>query len=375
MFTEEQIYDYLGVKPQEQEPAQEQEPDQEGQGAAQEGQGTGQEGMETAEGQEGQRTAQEGAEGQGGQEPDRESQQGQEDGQTGQEGQQEPLSMEERERNAARRRRWEQKKAIDAAVAQALEQERQKQDQQWAAFFAGAGMSDPATGKPITSRQEYDAYRQGMEQRRLQENLQKGTLLPDDIAALVRRELERQTAAEGDASPQVRRASVSPEGEGQPPRQTSGAFAEERGGARERGEPRRTAGESGADFGPTKAQIDAELAEIRRMDPEMVDLQAILQSETGPAFRAAVGRGASFLEAFKLANFERLTAKARTDAAQRAAQAERNGQRGKEHLRSTSSAGSGSAPVPAEVMAMYKRLNPGKSEAEIREHYNKCHKK
>ena len=335
MFTEEQLYDYLGVKPQEQEPAQE------GQGAAQEGQGTGQEGMETAKGQEGQRTAQEGAEGQGGQEPDREGQQGQEDGQTGQEGQQEPLSMEERERNAARRRRWERQQAIDAAVAQALEQERQKQDQQWAAFFAGAGMSDPATGKPITNRQEYDAYRQGAEQRRLQENLQKGTLLPEDIAALVRRELERQTEARQE-----------PEG-------------------RQDGGSERTAPEGQV----TREQIDAELAEIRRMDPEMVDLKAILRSETGPAFRAAVGRGASFLEAFKLANFERLTAKARTDAAQRAAQAERNGQRGKEHLRSTSSAGSGSAPVPAEVMAMYKRLNPGKSEAEIREHYNKCHKK
>ena len=365
MFTEEQLYDYLGVKAQEQEPDQEQEPARESQGAAQEGQGTGQEGMETAEGQKGQKTAQKGAEGQGGQEPDREGQQGQEDGQTGQEGQQEPMSMEERERNAARRRQRERQQAIDAAVAQALEQERQKQDQQWAAFFAGAGMSDPATGKPITSRQEYDAYRQGMEQRRLQENLQKGTLLPDDIAALVRRELERQTAAEGDASPQVRRASVSPEGE----TSAQGRIHSARAGEIGFGVP------GGAERPVGEAQIDAELAEIRRMDPEMVDLQAILQSETGPAFRAAVGRGASFLEAFKLANFERLTAKARTDAAQRAAQAERNGQRGKEHLRSTSSAGSGSAPVPAEVMAMYKRLNPGKSEAEIREHYNKCHKK
>ena len=71
----------------------------------------------------------------------------------------------------------------------------------------------------------------------------------------------------------------------------------------------------------TQEQVDAELAEIRRLDPDMVDLKAILESETGGAFQEAVSRGASFIEAFKLANFDRLQQRSSAETAKRAEQA------------------------------------------------------
>lgn len=239
---------------------------------------------------------------------------------------------EKRARAAESRRQAQQRRAVEEAIAQ----ERAAEDQRWKDFFATAGLKSPVDGKPITTREEYEAYQRAVEERRIRQNLQKGQLLPEDIEAIVRKAIAqtKDTAKEQSHESEPERAAAMG----------------------------RTV---------TQEQVDAELAEIRRLDPDMVDLKAILESETGGAFQEAVSRGASFIEAFKLANFDRLQQRSSAETARRAEQAARNKARSKDHLQTSRTSGSGAVPVPADVKEMYHYLMPGKSDAEILEHYNR----
>lgn len=239
---------------------------------------------------------------------------------------------EKRARAAESRRQAQQRRAVEEAIAQ----ERAAEEQRWKDFFATAGLKSPVDGKPITTREEYEAYQRAVEERRIRQNLQKGQLLPEDIEAIVRKAIAQtqDTAKEQSQESEPERAAATG----------------------------RTV---------TQEQVDAELAEIRRLDPDMVDLKAILESETGGAFQEAVSRGASFIEAFKLANFDRLQQRSSAETARRAEQAARNKARSKDHLQTSRTSGSGAVPVPADVKEMYHYLMPGKSDAEILEHYNR----
>ena len=242
-------------------------------------------------------------------------------------------TMEQRAKAAESRRQAQQRKAVEEAVAR----ERAAEEQRWKEFFATAGLKSPVDGKPITTREEYEAYQKTMEERRIRQNLQKGQLLPEDIESIVRRAIAQQaqeTAKENNQESAPERAAA----EG------------------------RTV---------TQEQVDAELEEIRQLDPAMTDLKAILESETGEAFREAVARGASFIEAFKLANFDRLRQMTTAETAKRAEQAALNKARSKDHLQTSRSSGKGSVSVPAEVKEMYRYLMPNKTDAEIQEHYNR----
>lgn len=239
---------------------------------------------------------------------------------------------EKRARAAESRRQAQQRRAVEQAIAQ----ERAAEDQRWKDFFATAGLKSPVDGKPITTREEYEAYQRAVEERRIRQNLQKGQLLPEDIEAIVRKAIAQ---TQDTAKAQSRES-----------------------------EPERAAATGRT---VTQEQVDAELAEIRRLDPDMVDLKTILESETGEAFQAAVNRGASFIEAFKLANFDRLQQRASAETARRAEQAARNKARSKDHLQTSRTSGSGAVPVPADVKEMYHYLMPDKSDAEILEHYNR----
>ena len=257
----------------------------------------------------------------------------------GEEGREEPgtaekalQDKEKRARAAESRRQAQQRRAVEEALAR----ERAEEDQRWKDFFATAGLKSPVDGKPITTREEYEAYQRAVEERRIRQNLQKGQLLPEDIEAIVRKAI----AQTKDTAKEQRRES----------------------------EPERAAATGRT---VTQEQVDAELAEIRRLDPEMVDLKTILESETGREFQAAVSRGASFIEAFKLANFDRLQQRYSAETARRAEQAALNKARSKDHLQTSRSSGKGSVSVPAEVKEMYRYLMPNKTDAEIQEHYNR----
>lgn len=118
-----------------------------------------------------------------------------------------------------------------------------------------------------------------------------------------------------------------------------------------------------------QALIDGQLREIAALDPEVRTLSDLTRSESYDALYALVKRGATLSEAYRLANFERLMRRAEQAAVQRY----RNGLAGTRHLAATVNRASGGVPVPADVAAQYRALNPGISDGEIARHYNRYH--
>lgn len=225
-----------------------------------------------------------------------------------------------------------QQEAIQRAVAEAVSRERERAQEEWREFFSRAGLRNSVSGEAITSREEFEAWYRSYEAEKISRELKEGKLTPEALDAAVRNSLRRS----GNHAQQQENGNH-PDGERQ----------------------------------VTQADIDRELAEIHRMDGSVNGLEDILKLETGPAFRDAVRRGHSFLDAFKLANFDRLQQQRQAEAARRAAQAARNNAASKEHLKSSAAKGSGSTPVPGDVMEMYRVMMPGATEAEITAHYNR----
>lgn len=115
-------------------------------------------------------------------------------------------------------------------------------------------------------------------------------------------------------------------------------------------------------------RVDAELREIHRLDPSISSAEDLLKMPAAREFYEYVRRGNTFIDAFYLANRERLTAA----AAEAARQQTMNAHRSKDHLHpSGNSRGAGAAGVPAEEMRMFKLLNPAATEAEIQAYYNR----
>jgi hypothetical protein len=117
-----------------------------------------------------------------------------------------------------------------------------------------------------------------------------------------------------------------------------------------------------------KVRADAELAEIMRLDPSVRSFDDILGSPSGQVFRGLVYSGNSFVEAFKLANFDRLT----TAGVAAAAAAAGRQAVSKAHLQAVAKPrGGGALPVPADELVLYRELNPGMSDAEIFDDFNR----
>lgn len=209
------------------------------------------------------------------------------------------------------------RQAAGRRIREREEAARKEERDRVSGILARLGIEDPDTGDPVDSVEKLEAYEQMLSDRRLASG--KGTA--DDIKRIVRdaiREETRQSAPERD--------------------------------------PR----------------IDAELAEIARMDPDMAGqtpndtLAAILNSDSGDKFRGYVDKGLSFIEAYRLAAADKLD-KLRSG---QAAEAARVKAASKDHLSSTSSRGQGAVAVPADELSYYKLLMPDATDAEIQKHYN-----
>ena len=120
-----------------------------------------------------------------------------------------------------------------------------------------------------------------------------------------------------------------------------------------------------------RAMVDRQLAEIARLDPTVRGLGDLTRSEQYETIYALVKRGNSLVDAYKLANFDRLTRRAAESARQRVL----NELEGKRHLAATQQRGEGASPVPPEVAEQYRLINPGITEAEMRRHYNRGRRK
>ena len=263
-------------------------------------------------------------------------------------------SVEERRANAARRRQEEQQAAIDAAVAAARQEERQRADQALENLFTQAGMRNTFTGEPIKTLADFNAWQTRFRNEQLQSQLAKGELTVDSLNALV------------DDHPVVKQAkavlaATQPEsGAGVPQSEAPDSTVS--------ASPATPAQPSAAQQAADNARIQAEIAEISKLDPSVRNLGDILNSPTGKEFYANVQKGYSFLDAFRLANFERITA-SRAEAARQ--QAVMNS-RGKDHMNGVNTNRSdGALSVPAADMAMFRTFNPNATQADIQAYYNK----
>lgn len=222
---------------------------------------------------------------------------------------------------AAARRKAEAER--DAAIAQAKEDAQKQVDE----FFKSSGLVNPYTGQPITTRAEYEAYRERFEADQKAKLMEKAGITQEEFQAFVQ------------GLPEVRAA-----------RQ---AKAEAEAAARQAREQE------------AKARVDEQLRQIQAIDPTVKELGDLAKLDTYPKLYDMVKRGYSILDAYRLANYDTLT--------QRAAEASRkaaiNSVQSKQHLKATESRGGGAIPVPDSVLEEYRVLNPGATKEEIQKHY------
>lgn len=236
-----------------------------------------------------------------------------------------PLSEEQRRANAARRRQQEQQAAIDAAVRN----EQAKHNAALTDLFAKAGLKNTFTGEPITTMEQFAAWNQQFEEQKLQSELKAGKLTVDSLNRVVSQHPVVQQAQQILDQNQAQQQAMQQEAD--------------------------------------RNRINQELAEISKMDPSIKTVADLLNMPTSSQFKTYVGKGLSFLDAFKLSNMESITA-AQTQAVKQEAM---NNARGKDHLKATGNTrGGGAASVPPQQMALFRQMNPGASDADIQKFYN-----
>lgn len=226
--------------------------------------------------------------------------------------------------------------ARDAEHRKALEELEARQKRQLADFFQTAQLKNTISNAPITSMEEFEAWRRDYQAQQLQKNLQEGKLTREDLDAMIA------------GNPAVKAAQEA---------------------ARQQQEAERTAREA-QERTAFQAQVDREIAEIGKLDPSVKSVEDLLRKPNAQQFQEYVRRGNTFLDAYYLANREELAAR-REETARKAAQAAALEARSRDHLRSTGSVGSGAAAVPRDVMELYREMLPNASEADIIAHYNK----
>lgn len=114
-----------------------------------------------------------------------------------------------------------------------------------------------------------------------------------------------------------------------------------------------------------RKQIENDLDEIRKLDPNIKSFDDLQQHDTAGEMESFLKQGKTLPEAFKLANYERLT-QSKIEAARQAAASRAMS---KEHLSATKKRGQGAIPVPDDVMKMYRMFGIDKNDAE--KHYNR----
>lgn len=246
----------------------------------------------------------------------------------------EELTPEQRRQNAARRREQQQRETVNAAVQQALQEQQEKHNQQLGTVFSHMQLTDIETGQPITTMEQFHKWQRDHSAKQLEQDLKAGRLTPEALDAAI------------SAHPAVQQAQA----------------------IVEQAQQQAQAQQEAAD----KQRIDADMEKIRARDPSIQEVADLLKMPEYAAFKDYVAKGHTFDEAHYLATRERRE----QEVAEAARQKALNDARSKDHLTGTTAArGAGAATVPANVMAMYRKLNPKASEAEIVAHYNKYLKK
>lgn len=237
------------------------------------------------------------------------------------------------ERNAAfaaARRKAEAER--DAAIAKAKADAALERDTAIKDVFATMGIKNPYTKQPITTMTEYEAYKARYSEERKSSMLKKLGMSDDEFSDYVN-ELPEVRAARAEAA--------------------SARKAQEEAAA-----------------AAAKADIEAQVAEIAKLDPNIKTLNDLAKMENYAEFYEKVKRGYTLVDAYESVNRGRRMA----DVAASAKQAALNAAAGKGHMQQTQARGAGAQEVPESVMREYRIWVPNATDAEIRAHYNKNHK-
>ena len=233
---------------------------------------------------------------------------------------------EERARFAAARRKAEQER--DAAIEQARRDAQTQAQKQIDDAIAALGLVNPYTKQPIKTKAEFDTYQQKRSEEKRNSMLQKSGMSREEFSRMVEElpEVRQAKAAKQQADAMLQRV-----------RQDN-----------------------------AKARMDEQLKQITALDPSVRTVEDLAKAENYQEILDKVKAGYSVLDAFKLANFDRLQQRTVTAAKQAAV----NAAQGKAHLQQTQGRGAGAASVPENVKAEYRMMMPGISDDEIQKHWN-----
>lgn len=239
-------------------------------------------------------------------------------------------SPEDNARFAAARRKAEAER--DAAIERAKADAKAETDKAVAGILKTMGLKDPYSGEPIDTREKFDEYAKRHAEERRAQLLRRSGMSETEFGEFV------------SGLPEVKAAN------------------EARQQAEEAEEQARRA--------QAKARVDEQLREIEKLDPSVKSLKDLAGHPNYEAVYEKVKQGYTLSDAFKLANWDSLQRSAQAAAQQAARNAG-----SKAHMASHSSRGAGAVTVPPDIMAEYRQLNPGMTDAEITAHYNKYLKK
>ena len=240
-------------------------------------------------------------------------------------------SAEENARYAAARRKAEAER--DAAVAKARADAQAEAQKTIDNAYRDMGLYDPYNKRPITNKAEYDAYKQQMDIQKKSKVARASGMSDKEFEEFVSELPEVKAAREiqEKAEAQMKEAKEK----------------------------------------EAQLKINDQLTEIAKLDPSVKSLEDLKKMENYDEFYDRVKRGHTLVEAYKLTNFDKLTAQSASVAKQAAI----NSVTGKSHLEKTSGRGAGAVPVPSDIAEQYRVFMPGATEAEIQKHYNKYLKK
>ena len=199
--------------------------------------------------------------------------------------------------------------------------------------FADMGLNDPYTGKPINTKAEYDAYKARHNTETISKELSKAGISREAMDALI------------DSHPAVQQAKIA-------------ATAYE-------------SAQKQAQEGAAKVRFDSQLKEITELDADIKTVDDLFKQPNIDTIKSYIKKnGLSIVEAYKLANMDKLSGK----QASAAAQSVYNKATSKDHLTSTAVRGQGEISMTKAQLEQYRRLT-GKTDKQIREDYAKHLKK
>ena len=191
--------------------------------------------------------------------------------------------------------------------------------------IAALNLTNPYTKEPIRNKADYDAYRAKVEEDRRAKILKKAGVSEEEFAKLAAEQPEIKAQLE-EAREAKRQAAA--------------------------------------------ATMSEQMRQIHELDPEINTIEDLAKMPNYAQFYRFVKQNRlSLVEAYKLTNMERLSA--RTAAATK--QAAMNAAQSKAHLEATKARGKGGdvTAVPNDVREYYRMINPKATEAEVKADYAK----